>query len=144
MCRFILLMTLYIASLNISRLCYFRSFSFCYCCCWNRISFFHSTYQNVSEFSVNCFYFSINCSLFPFNNSFLCHFFRRLLEQHMHCHREMVAVRVFDCPEKDCLFSGRSAAELRVHQTTHSSEKTFCCMVTNCSYKTKTNVLLKR
>lgn len=62
----------------------------------------------------------------------------------MHCHREMVAVRVFDCPEKDCLFSGRSAAELRVHQTTHSSEKTFCCKMSNCNYKTKTNALLNR
>lgn len=71
-------------------------------------------------------------------------FFRSLLEQHMHCHREMVSVKVFECPEKGCLFSGRSAAELRVHQVTHSDEKNYQCTVENCSYKTKTNALLNR
>lgn len=75
---------------------------------------------------------------------FLSIYFRSLLEQHMHCHREMIAVRVFDCPEPDCLFSGRSAAELRVHQSTHSTEKNFCCTIPNCGYKTKTNALLNR
>lgn len=71
-------------------------------------------------------------------------FVRSLLEQHMHCHREMVAVKIFECSEKNCLFSGRSAAELRVHQSTHSNDKNFVCIIENCSYKTKTNALLNR
>lgn len=62
----------------------------------------------------------------------------------MHCHREMVTVRSFECPEKNCLFSGRSAAELRVHKTTHSDEKNYCCTAENCNYRTKTKALLNR
>lgn len=62
----------------------------------------------------------------------------------MYCHREMVTVRAFYCPEKDCLFSGRSPAELRVHQNTHSNEKHFCCTIDDCDYRTKTNALLNR
>lgn len=62
----------------------------------------------------------------------------------MHCHRELVVVKAFKCPEKDCLFSGRSAAELRVHQNTHSDEKNYYCSIENCTYKTKTKALLNR
>lgn len=62
----------------------------------------------------------------------------------MHCHREIVSVKGFECLEKSCLFTGRSAAELRVHQTTHSNEKKFHCTINDCSYKTKTNALLNR
>ncbi|XP_031619231.1 zinc finger protein 91 [Contarinia nasturtii] len=69
---------------------------------------------------------------------------KSLLEQHMHCHREMITVRSFKCPEQNCLFSGRSAAELRVHKSTHSNEKNYCCTVENCDYRTKTNALLNR
>lgn len=81
---------------------------------------------------------------FAFNFMFIFLHFRSLLEQHMYCHREMVTVRAFYCPEKDCLFSGRSAAELRVHQNIHSNEKNFCCTIGDCDYRTKTNALLNR
>lgn len=83
-----------------------------------------------------------------FQNNFLLlfslQFHRRVSEQHMHCHREVVSIKVFECPEKDCLFSGRSAAELRVHQSTHSNEKNFSCSFESCEYKTKTQSLLNR
>lgn len=39
---------------------------------------------------------------------------------------------------------GRSAAELRVHQTIHSNEKAYICDYDGCDYKTKTKTLLKR
>lgn len=62
----------------------------------------------------------------------------------MHCHRDIVSVKVFECPENNCLFSGRSAAELRIHQNTHSDERKHCCSFENCEYKTKTKALLNR
>lgn len=75
---------------------------------------------------------------------FLFSVYRRILEQHMYCHREVVSVKEFKCTEADCLFTGRTASELRVHQTTHSTEKRFACTVDNCEYKTKTRALLNR
>lgn len=91
-------------------------------------------------FWFNCIY----CAKISFCFCFFLFNTRSLLEQHMHCHREMVSVRVFDCPQEGCLFSGRSAAELRVHQSTHSNEKNHYCSVENCGYKTKTKALLNR
>lgn len=62
----------------------------------------------------------------------------------MHCHKDVIPVKVFECPKSDCLFSGRSAGELRVHQATHLTEKKFACTFETCHYRTKTNALLKR
>lgn len=62
----------------------------------------------------------------------------------MHCHKEVIPVKIFKCAESDCLFSGRSAGELRVHQATHSTERNFACTFETCDYRTKTNALLKR
>lgn len=69
---------------------------------------------------------------------------RTLLKQHMHCHREIITIAVFQCIEDDCSFIGRSAAELRVHQTTHSTEKNYVCDFDGCDYRTKTKTLLNR
>lgn len=138
--RFILWVILYyFTSLNILRpvwwyVC-FRSF-FCW---WN--VFAHIWYDRKNN-RLN-YYLLMKSIFFPSINLYLV-FFRSLLEQHMHCHREMVSVRVFDCPAKDCLFSGRSAAELRIHQSTHSNEKNFGCTTPDCDYKTKTKALLNR
>lgn len=80
--------------------------------------------------------------LFIFSRMFII--YRNLLDQHMHCHRKMLSIKTFECPEENCLFSGRSAAELRIHQTTHSTEKNHRCSVDSCEYKTKTKALLHR
>lgn len=69
---------------------------------------------------------------------------KSILDQHMHCHRDVIAVKVFQCPEPNCLFNGRSAAELRMHQTVHIDEKSVYCDVAGCNYRTKTTVLLRR
>lgn len=71
--------------------------------------------------------------------------FRTLLSQHMYCHRELISnVQAFQCTTEGCSYIGRSAAELRVHQTTHSDEKSYVCDFDGCEYRTKTKTLLKR
>lgn len=76
---------------------------------------------------------------------FFFFFYRHLLEQHFHCHRDQVMTKSFPCAAvENCLFSGRSAAELRNHLLSHSNEKTFHCSFVGCNYKGKSIYLLKR
>lgn len=103
-----------------------------------------SKHSSISDHSTNSNSFVYDFPILLVMKCCIFYFCRSLLEQHMHCHREMIAVRSFKCPEKDCLFSGRSAAELRVHQNTHSDEKNYYCSIENCTYKTKTKALLNR
>lgn len=88
--------------------------------------------------SLPCLTYSKNTKLSLFIRN------RNLLEQHMHCHRQIVSIKVFKCIEKNCLFNGRSAGELRIHQSTHLAAKNYHCDADGCDYKTKTNALLKR
>ncbi|KAG4069858.1 hypothetical protein HA402_009565 [Bradysia odoriphaga] len=69
---------------------------------------------------------------------------KHILEQHLHCHRNRVVTKSFPCEMENCLFSGRSAAELRNHHSSHTKEKNFNCNFAGCNYKGKSLILLKR
>ncbi|XP_044753806.1 zinc finger protein 845-like isoform X2 [Coccinella septempunctata] len=63
---------------------------------------------------------------------------RFILQQHMKIHTG----KSFKCIHKDCIFTGRSLGELKIHFQTHFDERNFPCK--SCDYKGKTKQQLAR
>lgn len=71
-------------------------------------------------------------------------YYRYLLEQHLHTHQKQITTKRYHCHFKNCIFSGRSDAELRDHYYTHSDEKSFECNYSGCDYRGKMKKYLVR
>ncbi|CAD7085862.1 unnamed protein product [Hermetia illucens] len=67
---------------------------------------------------------------------------KHCLTQHGTVHKERD--QKFKCPVEGCIYIARSSGELKVHWSAHTTEKIFPCSVSDCNYKGKTLVLLKR